>query len=210
MARTRSSKRAPASLTPKQLRLLTYIRDYMNARGYAPTMQELADEFGVSKVTVFEHIAALQKKRLLKRSRHKARSLRLSPDIDFPDQRPTRLPLVGTIAAGSPIEAVEQPEFLDLEEVLVSPHGNFALRVRGDSMIDDQIRDGDYVIVEKRETARDGETVVALLDTGEATLKRFYREAGSVRLQPANPAYAPLVTKHVRIQGVVVGILRKC
>ena len=209
MPRAKSPKHHRASLTPKQLRVLTYIRDYTNAKGYAPTMQELADEFGVSKVTVFEHIAALQKKGFLKRARHKARSLRLSDDIDFPDERPTRLPLAGTIAAGSPIEAIEQPESLDLEEVFVSSSETFALRVRGDSMIEDQICDGDYVIVEKRNTARDGETVVALLDNGEATLKRFYRQANGIRLQPANPAYEPLVTKDVQVQGVVVGILRR-
>lgn len=199
-----------AALTPKQLRVLTFIRDYSNARGYAPTMQELADEFGVSKVTVFEHIAALQKKGYLKRARHKARSLQLNEAIDFPDERPTRLPLVGTIAAGRPIEAIEDREVLDLEELFVSPHETFVLRVRGDSMVDDQICDGDFVVVEKRDTARDGETVVALLDGGEATLKRLYRESDGVRLQPANPAYAPIHTKDVRIQGVVVGVVRRC
>ncbi len=209
MPSSKPSRARQGSLTPKQLRVLMFIRDYSNARGYAPTMQELANEFAVSKVTVFEHIAALQKKGFLKRSRHKARSLRLNDGIDFPDERATRLPLVGTIAAGRPIEAIEQPEVLDLEDLFVSPHGNFVLRVRGDSMIEDQIRDGDYVVVEKRETARDGETVVALLPDGEATLKRFYRDPAGVRLQPANPAYEPIITRHVRVQGVVVGVLRK-
>ncbi len=209
MARPKPLRRHPASLTPKQLRVLTFIRDFSRARGYAPTMQELADEFGVSKVTVFEHIVALQGKGYLKRSRHKARSLQLKDDIDFPDERPTRLPLVGTIAAGRPIEAIEIPETLDLEELFVSPRGNFVLRVRGDSMVDDQIRDGDYVIVEKRETARDGETVVALLPDGEATLKRLYREARGFRLQPANPAYEPIFTENLQVQGVVVGVLRR-
>ncbi len=205
----RQSKVQQASLTPKQLRVLTYIRDYSSARGYAPTMQELADEFGVSKVTVFEHISALQKKGFLRRSRHRARSLRLNADFAFPDERPTRLPLAGRIAAGRPIEAIEDREVLDLEELFVSGRGNFVLRVKGDSMIDDQIRDGDFVVVEKRETARDGEMVVALLDDGEATLKRFYRESGGVRLQPANPDYAPIRVKNVTIQGVVVGVIRK-
>jgi len=203
------SRARPSSLTPKQLRLLTYIRDYCRARGYAPTMQELADEFGVSKVTVFEHIAALEHKGYLRRARHKARSLELSENISFPDERATRLPLAGTIAAGAPIEAIETPEILDLEEMFVSPHGNFVLRVRGDSMIEDHIREGDYVIVEKRETARDGETVVALLPDGEATLKRFYRDAKGVRLQPANPKYKSIITRDAQIQGVVVGVLRR-
>lgn len=210
MARHKSPKRRLQSLTPKQLRVLMFVRDFLHARGYAPTMQELADEFGVSKVTSFEHVVALQKKGYLKRSRYKARSLRLSAGIEFPDERPTRMPLAGTIAAGCPIEAIEEPESLDLEEMFVSPYGNFVLRVSGDSMIDDQIRDGDYVILEKRETARDGETVVALLEDGEATLKRFYREPRRVRLQPANTDYKPIYTKNVQIQGVVVGILRRC
>ena len=111
-------KKLQQSLTPKQLRILTFIRDFSKARGYAPTMQELADEFRVSKVTVFEHIAALERKDYLRRSRHKARSLQLSDGIDFPDERATRLPLAGTVAAGLPIEAIEESEFLDLEEAL--------------------------------------------------------------------------------------------
>ncbi len=205
----RSASRPQRALTPKQLRVLTFIRDFTHARGYAPTMQELADEFGVSKVTVFEHIAALQKKGFLKRSRHKARSLRLSANIDFPDEKSTCLPLVGTIAAGQPIEALEDREVIDLEDMFVTPHETFVLKVRGDSMIDDSIRDGDYVVVEKRDTARDGETVVALLDEGDATLKRFYRERDGIRLQPANPAYEPIKVKDVRVQGVVVGVIRR-
>jgi len=204
----RGTKHRP-SLTPKQLRVLTFIRDFTAARGYVPTMQEVADEFGVSKVTVFEHIDALQKKGYLKRSRHKARSLQLREGIGFPDERATRLPLVGVIAAGLPIEAVEQREFLDLEELFVSPNERFVLRVRGDSMVEDRICDGDYVVVEKRPSPRDGDTVVALLDTGEATLKRMYRERDGIRLQPANPAYRPLKTKNVQVQGVVVGVIRR-
>lgn len=209
MPRAKPSKKAPPPLTPKQLRVLTFIRDFTHTRGYAPTMQELGDEFGVSKVTVFEHIAALQRKGYLRRSRHKARSLRLSNNITFADQRPTRLPLVGTIAAGSPIEAIEDREVLDLEETFVSPHGNFVLRVRGDSMIGDNIADGDFVIVEKRETARDGETVVALINGEEATLKRIYRTPHGIRLEAANPAYEPIIAKDVQIQGIVVGVLRR-
>lgn len=205
----RTIKHRP-SLTPKQLRVLTFIRDFSAARGYVPTMQEIADEFGVSKVTVFEHIAALQKKGYLGRSRHKARSLRLKEGIGFPDERATRLPLVGVIAAGRPIEAIEEREFLDLEELFVSPHERFVLRVRGDSMVEDRICDGDYVVVEKRSTAQDGDTVVALLDSGEATLKRLYREHDGIRLQPANPNYKPLKTRDVRVQGVVVGVIRRC
>ncbi|MGE3182038.1 MAG: transcriptional repressor LexA [Phycisphaerae bacterium] len=208
MSRNPRSKKDP-SITPKQLRILTYIRDSRREHGFAPTMQELADEFQVSKVTVFEHVSALEKKGYLRRSPHKARSLQLNDGIPFPDERSTILPLAGTIAAGYPIEAVEDSESVDLEELFTSPNGNFVLKVRGDSMIEDCICDGDYVVVEKRSNARNGETVVALLDDGEATLKRFYKEKGKYRLQPANEAYEPIIVDRVDIQGVVVGVLRR-
>jgi repressor LexA len=195
-------------LTPKQLRILRLIRDYQRKHGYSPTMQELADVLGVTKVTVFEHVSGLEKKGLLRRSKHRARSLELTPKVEFPDETDGALPLVGHIAAGAPIEAIENPEILDLDGMFTAPSGVFALRVRGDSMIEEHIRDGDLVVAERRETARDGETVVALLEDGEATLKKFYREAGRVRLQPANAAYAPIYADNVRIQGVVIGVLR--
>lgn len=195
-------------LTPKQLRILRLIRDYQRKHGYSPTMQELADVLGVTKVTVFEHVSGLEKKGLLRRSKHRARSLELTPRVEFPDESEGVLPLVGHIAAGAPIEAIENPELVDLDNMFSSPAGVFALRVRGDSMIDEQIRDGDLVVAERRETARDGETVVALLDDGEATLKKFYRDGGRFRLQPANPSYSPIYLDSVRIQGVVIGVLR--
>ncbi len=200
------------NLTPKQLHILTRIRDLRTARGYSPTMQELADELGVSKVTVFEHVEALIKKGALLRQANKARSLEISPRIQLPDEeRRTRLPLVGTIAAGSPIDAVEDREHLDLEELFPARPGKgptFVLQVRGDSMIDEQIRDGDYVVVEPRHSVRNGQTVVALLDSGEATLKKFYRERQGIRLQPANPNYEPIHVKDCKVQGVVVGVIR--
>lgn len=209
MPRRKTPTKLEANLTPKQLRLLTFVRDFRRAKGYSPTMQELADEFDVSKVTVFEHVEALQRKGFLERLPHKARSLQLKEGIDFPDQRPTLLPLVGYIAAGRPIEAIQDDETLDLEGLFASRGENFVLRVRGDSMIDDQICDGDFVVCKRRDTARNGETVVALLDDGTATLKRFYREKDGVRLQPANPKYAPLISKSVSVQGVVVGVVRR-
>lgn len=203
------------NLTPRQLRILTRIRDIRVARGYSPTMQELADELGVSKVTVFEHVEALIRKGALIREANKARSLQVNPDIELPDEtRSTRLPLVGTIAAGSPIEAVEDREHLDLEELFAPPGGArhcFVLRVRGDSMIDEQIRDGDYVICEQRTQPRNSQTVVALVDNDEATLKKFYREKdGRVRLQPANEAFEPIwvTPDRLQIQGVVIGVVR--
>lgn len=195
-------------LTPKQLRILKLIRDYQRKHGYSPTMQELADVLGVTKVTVFEHVSGLEKKGLLRRSKHRARSLELTPRVEFPDESEGMLPLVGHIAAGAPIEAIENPEVIDLDNMFRAASGVFALRVRGDSMIEEHIRDGDLVVAERRETARDGETVVALLDDGEATLKKFYREGQRVRLQPANAAYTPIYVDRVRIQGVVIGVLR--
>jgi len=200
------------NLTPKQLHILTRIRDLRTACGYSPTMQELADELGVSKVTVFEHVEALIKKGALLRQANKARSLEVHPEIDLPDeQRNTRLPLVGTIAAGSPIEAVEDREHLDLEELFPAQGrhaGRFALRVRGDSMIEEHISDGDYVVVEPRSSVRNGQTVVALLEGGEATLKKFYRERDGIRLQPANANYEPIRVKDCKVQGVVIGVIR--
>jgi len=202
-----------ANLTPKQLNILKRIRDLRIARGYSPTMQELADELGVSKVTIFEHVEALIKKGALLRQANKARSLEVNPEFGLPDeQRTTRLPLVGTIAAGLPIDAVEERQFLDLEELFTVPGASasstFVLRVRGDSMIDEQIREGDYVIIQKRNTARNGETVVALLENGEATLKKFYREPDHIRLQPANDKYEPILVKNCTVQGVVIGVVR--
>jgi len=203
------------NLTPKQLQILTRIRDLRLARGYSPTMQELADELGVSKVTVFEHVEALIKKGALIRQPNKARSLEVSPDVKLPDeQRNTKLPLVGTIAAGSPIEAVEQREHLDLEDLFLGVHegtGMFVLKVRGDSMINEQIRDGDYVICDKRYGAQSGQTVVALTENGEATLKMLFHERdGRVKLQPANDQYEPIYTTpdKLKIQGVVIGVVR--
>ena len=203
------------NLTPKQLHIVTRIRQMRRARGYSPTMQELADELGVSKVTVFEHVEALIKKGALVREPNKARSLDVSPDCELPDeQQNTRLPLVGTIAAGSPIDAVEDRRFLDLEEVFAADASRagsdrYVLEVRGDSMVNDSILDGDYVVIEKTSTARNGDIVVALLDTGEATLKRLFKERdGRYRLQPANDAYEPIYVKDLQIQGKCIGVIR--
>ncbi|MHC5112808.1 MAG: transcriptional repressor LexA [Planctomycetota bacterium] len=203
------------NLTPKQLRILQLVRDYRIAQGYSPTMQELANELGISKVTVFEHVEALIKKGALQRQANKARSLSISEDAVLPDEgQPLSFPLVGRIAAGVPIEKFQQSDRLDLENMF-GPRvgqraGTFALRVDGDSMRDEGILDGDYVIVERRETARNGERVVALLPDGETTLKTLFREAdGRIRLQPANPDFEPIIVKDCKIQGVVVGVMRR-
>jgi|SRR5215470_2778385 len=195
--------------TPRQAEILTYVRDYQERFGYSPTLQEIGDYLGISKVTVFEHLTALEKRGLVHRGKHKARSLEVGDHVRLPADRSTVLPLVGRVAAGAPIEAIENPESIDLETMFASRQKTFVLEVKGDSMIDDQICDGDYVVCEKRESADNGQTVVALLDNGEATLKRFYRERGRYRLQPANSKYHPIYTDKLDIQGIVVGIIRR-
>lgn len=198
------------NLTPRQLDVVVAIRNYRHLHGMAPTMQELADHLGTSKVTIFEHVGALERKRVIRRDKHKARSLEIISD-ELPDEeRTTKLPLLGAIAAGSPIEAVENRQELDLEQLFAAKQGVYVLRVRGESMIEDHLCDGDYVVIERRETARNGEQVVALLDSGEATLKRFYKEGPNVRLQPANHTMEPRIVPadRLKVQGVVIGVLR--
>ena len=199
------------NLTPRQLDVVVAIRNYRHLHGYSPTMQELADQLGTSKVTIFEHVGALEKKRVLKRDKHKARSLEITADGKLPDEeRSSKLPLLGSIAAGSPIEAIETREEIDLEQMFASRNGVYVLKIRGESMIEDHLCDGDYVIIERRSHAKNGEQVVALLDTGEATLKRYYKEGPRVRLQPANSSMEPRIIEadRCRIQGVVIGVLR--
>ena len=199
------------NLTPRQTDVIVAIRNYRHLHGYSPTMQELADQLGTSKVTIFEHVNALEKKRVLRRDRHKARSLEITADGKLPDEeRGSKLPLLGSIAAGSPIEAIENREEIDLEQLFASRNGVYVLKIRGESMIEDHLCDGDYVIIERRSNAKNGEQVVALLDTGEATLKRYYKEGSRVRLQPANSGMEPRVIEadRCRIQGVVIGVLR--
>lgn len=202
------------NLTPKQLRILKLIRDSRVRRGYSPTMQELADEIGVSKVTVFEHVEALIKKGALVRERNKARSLSIAEGIAVPDEdRPLRVPLVGKIAAGYPIEKVAEEEELDLSEMLSAGEGGvesgFALRVDGDSMRDEGILDGDYILLERAQVARNGDRVVALLEDGSTTLKTFYKEDDHIRLQPANPDFEPIRVKFCQVQGIVKAVVRR-
>ena len=196
--------------TPRQLEIVRLIRDFRSKHGYSPTMQEIGDRLKLTKVTVFEHVGALVRKGLLLRGgKHKARSLQVHPSFKFPDESSNRLSLIGQIAAGKPIDAIEDRQALDLHEMFDRPGEVFVLRVKGDSMIEEQIRDGDYVICERRTAPSNGETVVALLEEGEATLKKFYREKGRIRLQPANPAFQPIYVDNVAVQGVVIGVIRK-
>jgi len=192
-------------LTPKQLQIVNFIRSYREQRGYSPTLEEIGNYLGVSKITVFEHVAALEKKEAISRVPHQARSIELTEAAVGSRE----FPLLGYIAAGKPIEAVATPDTIDLSEALVGNKECYILQVKGDSMIDEQIRDGDYVIVEKRNTARNGETVVALVGGEEATLKKFYKEKDRIRLQPANEHMEPIYVNDVEIHGVVVGVMRK-
>ncbi len=201
------------NLTPKQLRILQLIRDSRIRRGYSPTMQELADEIGVSKVTVFEHVEALIKKGALIREANKARSLSIADGIAVPDEsRPLKFPLVGKIAAGYPIEKVADADEIDLVEFLstVDDAGStFALQVDGESMRDEGILDGDLVLLERAQVANNGDRVVALLEDGSTTLKTFFKEADHIRLQPANPEFDPIRVKFCQIQGIVKGVVRR-
>lgn len=199
------------NLTPRQLDVVVAVRNYRHLHGYAPTCQEMADQLGVSKVTIHEHLNALDRKGVIRRNKHKARSLEIISDEKLPDEnRATKLPLLGNIAAGSPIEGVADREELDLETMFASTRGVYVLRVRGDSMVSDHLCDGDYVVISRQDHARNGERVVAILDSGEAVLRRFYREGGKVRLQPANSAMEPRIldAKQVSVQGIVIGTLR--
>ena len=195
--------------TPRQLEILTFVRDTRRSLGYSPTLQEIADELGVSKITVFEHVEALIKKRMLTRRSNKARSLELTSSVRLPDDRSTLIPMVGRIAAGLPIEALETTDVVDLEDVFHSRYPVGILEVTGDSMIDDHISDGDWVVFEKRSNPRNGDTVVALMDGEEATLKRFYKEKNRIRLQPANEKFKPIYVRNVDIQGVVTAVIRR-
>ena len=203
------------NLTPKQLRILKLIRDSRVRRGYSPTMQELADEIGVSKATVFEHVEALIKKGALVREPNKARSLSIAEGIAVPDEdRPMRVPLVGKIAAGYPIEKVASEDEIDLGEVLgcgnaEGDEGRFALRVDGDSMRDEGILDGDIILLERAQVAQNGDRIVALLEDGQTTLKTFYKEDDHIRLQPANPDFEPIRVKFCQVQGIVKGVVRR-
>lgn len=205
------------NLTPKQLEVLELIRQCQNDHGYSPTMQELAEQIGVSKVTVFERIEALIRKGALTREANRARSLSIAEEItkkyDKEENAAVRFPLVGRIAAGMPIERCEDRDTLDLTNMFgprIGQRGEtFALRVDGESMIDEGILDGDFVLVQKQSTAKNGDRVVALLPDGETTLKTFFKEPnGTIRLQPANPAFEPIIVNECHVQGIVTGVLR--
>jgi len=198
-------------LTRRQKEILDYLGRHIERKGYAPTIEEIGDHFGLSSLaTVHKHLTNLQEKGLIKRAWNRSRALELVPTQIA--VRALELPLLGRVAAGSPIEAVQDTETIFVPEDMVGKKSTYVLQVKGDSMIEEQIRDGDYVIVEDRTTARDGEMVIALLEGQNVTLKKLFREGGGkVRLQPANSRMKPIFVDQddIRVQGVVIGVLRK-
>jgi repressor LexA len=198
-----------APLTERQLQVLRFIEEYRREHAIAPTLEEVGRHLKVHRVTVFGHVEELIRKGYLEKAAPLAsRSLRVVAASEPEAKRPT-LPLLGTIAAGSPLEAIENPEAIEVDDLVPSGPDVYVLKVKGDSMIEDGIHDGDWILVQRRSTARSGETVVAVLDGGEATLKRFYREGSRFRLEPANRALSPILTDRVEIRGVVIGLLRR-
>lgn len=197
-----------APLTRRQHEILEFLREYTAENQISPTYEEIAQRLGVNKVTIYGHVSEMERKGIIERAaRGVSRGLRVVEDDST--HRPTVVPILGNIAAGSPIEALEHPEELDLADLLPRGESIYALRVRGDSMIEDAIRDGDLALIEPRTTPRNGETVVAILDGEEATLKRFYKEGKRYRLQPANSSMQPIFVDEVTIRGVLIGVIRQ-
>lgn len=205
------------ALTKRQKEIYDYIAGFVQRNGYSPSFEEIGEGMGLSSLaTVHKHISNLEKKGLLKRGYNKSRSIDILPPkgnlkktMTMP--APLVLPLMGRIAAGRPIEAVENSETLSLADFTNGSKDVYVLRVVGESMQDEHIVEGDYVIVESTKTARDGEIVVALVENSDATLKRIYREGENVRLQPSNAKMQPIVVPahNVDVQGRVIGVLRK-
>ena len=191
-------------LTERQQRVYAFIRDKIRNRGYGPTVREIGENFGIKSPNgVMCHLKALEKKGIITREPNMSRAIQLSAE-------PRGLRLAGQIAAGVLHEAIEQQERVDFSEMFSPDNESLvALEVHGESMVDDQIVDGDYVIVDRRRSARKGQIVVAVTDEGEATLKRWYPEKGRIRLQPANAAMKPIFVKSADVFGVVVGVVRQ-
>jgi repressor LexA len=197
-------------LTKRQKEILDFLSEFIDRNGYSPSMEEIAEHFHFASLNaVYKHLEALESRGHLHRDANRARSIQLAP----PENSGVKsLPLLGQIAAGQPIEAVSSPETLQIPEYFLPGRGQYyVLRVKGESMIDEHIQDGDFVVVESRQTANQGDTVVALVDNENVTLKKFFPEGSLVRLQPANEALAPIILEgtRVKIQGVVVSVMRK-
>ena len=199
-------------LTRRQREILQYLADYIGDHQYAPSFEEIAGHFSFSSLaTVHEHLTNLEQRGFIRRNHNESRAIELVPEPGRASA--TELPLLGQVAAGAPIEAVTTPETIAVPDDLIPRRGSsYVLKVRGDSMIEEHIQDGDHVVVNSRSTADNGEMVIALLDGESATVKRFFREDGGwIRLQPANESMTPIRAHEsdVIIQGVVVGVIRK-
>ena len=199
-------------LTKRQKEILDFLEGFLAENGYAPSFEEIARHFGyTSLATVHEHLENLKQKGYIRKSYNASRSLELVPSGT--SAAAVELPLLGTVAAGLPIETIRDNETLAVPEELLGRGGeHYVLRVKGDSMIDEQIKDGDYVIVNARRTANNGEMVVALVGGEAATVKKFYREqGGKIRLQPANVTMPPMFYRdhEVMVQGIVIGVIRR-
>lgn len=203
-------------LPKKKQKVLSFLQEWINDRGYAPTLKDIAEHFGLSSpATVHEHLEYLEEYGFIRRNEGEIEVVETkdgdeAADDAYEEGAAVQLPIVGLITAGAPIEAIEdRTAMLSVPKELARRPDCYVLKVKGDSMIESFIDDGDYVVVQKQEIARNGDIIVALLDDGSATLKEFHREKQYVRLQPRNPKYSPIRVKNVVIQGKVVGIIRK-
>jgi len=200
------------TLYRRQKQIFDFISQYVKKYGFSPTLKQIADSIGVSSLaTVHEHLKAMEKKGVLKRKKGSTRGIILIEEQILGGKSPIELPVLGFIAAGQPIEPYTDPNaFLSVPSEMISgKKRSYVLQIKGDSMIEDGILDGDFVIIEQQEEAKNGEIVVALLENGLATLKRYFKETTRVRLEPANSKMAPIYAKNVKIQGKLVGLIRK-
>ncbi len=199
-------------LPKKKQQILKYLKEYISEYGYAPTLSEIAEELNVSSLaTIHEHLQYLEDHGFIVRDDNEARGITI-PELEKERaaEESVLIPLVGLITAGQPIEAIEnREEEIPVPKELVRGKNAYILKVQGDSMVESLIADGDYVIVEKTDYAKDGDTIVAMLEDGTATLKKMFKTKNLIRLQPANKKYKPLYTKNVIVQGKVLGIIRK-
>lgn len=197
-------------LTKRQRQILDYVDSFIDSYGYSPSFEEIAKFFGYSSLaTVHEHLSNLEQKGFLRKNYNKSRSLEL---VRAEGTLAVELPLLGSVAAGLPIETIEEQESIAVPHDMLRAGSNYVLRVKGNSMVDEQIRDGDYIIVNSRQTAENGEMVVALVGGDSATVKKLFRERdGRIRLQPANPTMQPMYydESEVQIQGIVIAVIRK-
>ena len=202
----------PVTLYKRQRQIVDFIAQYTQKNGFSPTLREIAEAIGVSSLaTVHEHLNALVKKRVLRKFEGAVRGIELVDKRLGVVMESVELPIMGFIAAGKPIEPITDPNAtINVSPSLVTgKKRSFVLQVKGDSMIEEGILDGDFVVIEEQDEARDGDIVVALLDNGLATLKRFFREATRIRLEPANSTMKPIFATNVKVQGKCVGVIRK-